>query len=69
MTRYILDTHILSWFLEKDKRLPDDIREDIEYLQHEYYVSVLTLLEIDNLQKLKKIKLQYSLQKSTISTR
>ena len=63
MTRYILDTHVLSWFLEHDARLPENIREDIEYMQHEYYVSALTLLEMDNLQKLKKIKLQYSFEK------
>ena len=61
MTRYILDTHILVWFLETDKRLPYDIREDIEYMQHEYYVSYLSLIEIDNLQKLGKIKLRHGL--------
>jgi len=62
MTRCILDTHILVWFLENDKRLPESIREDIEYMQHRYCVSVLTLLEIDNLQKLKKINLQYTIK-------
>ena len=59
MRRYILDTHILVWFLEKDKRLPDNIREDIEYMQYQYYVSFLSLLEIDNLRKLGKIHLKH----------
>ena len=60
MTRYLLETHVLLWFLENDKRLPENIREDIEYFQHEYYVSFLSLIEIDNLNKLRKIELKYS---------
>jgi PIN domain nuclease of toxin-antitoxin system len=60
MTRYILDTHVLVWFLKHDKKLPENIREDIEYFQHEYYVSFLSLIEIDNLKKLRKIDLEYS---------
>ena len=58
MTRYLLDTHILVWFLENNPRLPNSIREDIEYMQYEYSVSFLSLLEIDNLRKLGKIELQ-----------
>ena len=61
MTRYLLDTNVLIWFLENNTRLPDDIRVDIEYMQYEYYVSALSLIEIDNLQKLGKIKLKYGL--------
>jgi PIN domain nuclease of toxin-antitoxin system len=57
MTRYILDTEAIIWFLEKNPRLPKDIREDIEYLQYEYYISFLSLMEIDNLRKLGKIEL------------
>ena len=57
MARYILDTQAIVWFLEKNSRLPKDIREDIEYMQHEYYVSYLSFLEIDNLRKLGKIEL------------
>ena len=60
MVQYILDTHILLWFLEKDQRLPMSIREDIEYFQHEYFVSFLSLIEVDNLNKLGKIDLKYS---------
>jgi len=60
MTRYILDTHVLVWFLENNPKLSKNLREDIEYMQHEYYVSFLSLLEIDNLRKLNKINLQFS---------
>ena len=60
MSSYILDTHIIVWFLENNQRLPENIREDIEYMQHEYCVSFLSLIEIDNLRKLGKIKLQMS---------
>ncbi|MDR0864637.1 MAG: type II toxin-antitoxin system VapC family toxin, partial [Candidatus Symbiothrix sp.] len=38
-------------------------REDIEYFQHPYYISVETLREIVILQSLKKIKFDYSLDK------
>jgi len=62
MTRYILDTQAVVWFLENNPKLPHNIREDIEYLQYEYYVSFLSLMEIDNLQKLDKIKLKHGLK-------
>ena len=58
MRRYILDTEALVWFLEKNPRLPKNIREDIEYMQYEYYVSCFSLMEIDNLRKLGKIELE-----------
>ena len=61
MTRYILDTEAVVWFLEKNTRMPKNVREDIEYFQHEYYVSYLSFLEIDNLKKLGKIELQLSI--------
>ena len=57
MTRYILDTEAVVWFLEKSPKLPKSIREDIEYLQYEYCISHLSLMEIDNLRKLGKIEL------------
>jgi PIN domain nuclease of toxin-antitoxin system len=63
MNSYLLDTHALIWLLEKDPNLNQNIREDIEYFQHPYYVSVETLREIVILQSLKKIKLDYILDK------
>ena len=63
MRRYILDTHILVWFLEKNERLPENIREDIEYQQHECFVSYLSLVEIDNLQKLGKVEIKHDFKR------
>jgi PIN domain nuclease of toxin-antitoxin system len=63
MTKYILDTHVLIWFLEENRRLNKNVREDIEYFQHEYFISFLSLIEIDNLNKLGKVQLKYSFDK------
>ena len=52
---YLLDTHILIWLLNKDNRLNKNVREDIDYFQHTYFISVETLREIVILQSLKKI--------------
>jgi PIN domain nuclease of toxin-antitoxin system len=44
MTGYLLDTHIVIWFLADDRdSLNRNIREDIQYFQHPYYVSVESL--------------------------
>lgn len=63
MNHYLLDTHILIWLLNGNNRLNKNIREDIDYFQHQYYVSVETLREIVILQSLKKIELDYNLDK------
>ena len=56
MNEYLLDTHILIWLLKNNRaKLNENIREDIEYFQHAYYISVETLREIVILQSLKKI--------------
>ena len=60
---YLLDTHILIWLLNKDSRLNKNIREDIDYFQHAYFVSVETLREIVILQSLKKITFTPALDK------
>ncbi|GHT83871.1 twitching motility protein PilT [Bacteroidia bacterium] len=61
---YLLDTHILIWLFDKDAdNLNKNIREDIDYFQNLYYVSVESLREIVILQSLKKISLDYSVNK------
>jgi PIN domain nuclease of toxin-antitoxin system len=61
---YLLDTHILIWLLDvDDDSLNKNIREDIDYFQHSYYVSVESLREIVILQSLKKIDLKDSIYK------
>ncbi|OAV65186.1 PIN domain protein [Bacteroidales bacterium Barb6] len=63
MNSYLLDTHILIWLLNDSDRLNKNIREDIDYFQHLYYVSVETLREIVILKSLKKITFDYTLNK------
>jgi len=53
---YLLDTHILVWYLQNEKKLNKSIREDIEYFQYLYYASVVSLHEIIFLIQEKKIK-------------
>ncbi|GAP71483.1 hypothetical protein SAMD00024442_13_4 [Candidatus Symbiothrix dinenymphae] len=63
MNRFLIDTHILLWLIHDNKRLDKNIRENIEYFQHPYYVSVESLREIVLLQLRKKIKLDYPVDK------
>jgi PIN domain nuclease of toxin-antitoxin system len=60
---YLLDTHILIWLLDDDDRLNANIREDIDYFQHTYSISVETLREIVILQSLKKISFKPAIDK------
>ena len=43
---YLLDTHILIWALENTQKLNKNVKEDIEYFQCPFYVSVASLHEI-----------------------
>ncbi len=63
MTRYLLDTHIAVWFLLNDKKLSKSIREEIEYFQDVYSVSVVSLQEIVLLKRSRKIETTWSLNK------
>ena len=53
---YLLDTHILVWALQDKQKLNKNIREDIEYFQHTYYASVVSLHEMIFLIQEKKVK-------------
>jgi PIN domain nuclease of toxin-antitoxin system len=57
MKVFLLDTHILIWLLTDSDKLNKNIREDVEYFQHPYFVSVESLREIVILQYLKKIEI------------
>lgn len=63
MTRYLLDTHIAIWFLLGNSKLAKNIREEIEYFQDIYFVSVVSLQEIVLLKKIQRIRTDMSLQK------
>ena len=67
MNEYLLDTHILIWLLKNNRvKLNENIREDIEYFQHTYFISVETLREIVILQSLKKISFASTIDKIII---
>ena len=61
--KYLLDTHILIWLLNENNRLNRNIREDIDYFQYSYCVSVESLREIVILQSLRKIAFDYGLER------
>lgn len=58
MERFLLDTHILIWFLDEDTKLNRYIREGISYFQNDYFISIGALHEIITLQAADKIDLQ-----------
>ncbi|MBQ4475306.1 MAG: type II toxin-antitoxin system VapC family toxin [Bacteroidales bacterium] len=60
MTEYLLDTNAIIWFLDENKRLGKDIREDIEYFQHTYWYTYASILEIVHLQQRGKLNLKYT---------
>src|SRR6476469_6278002 len=53
--RFLLDTHILLWFLENDPKLPDQIREVINNPENLVFVSVISAWKISIKQSLGKL--------------
>lgn len=60
MTRYLLDTQAAIWMLTNDNRMPDDIRDELRYMEAQFYISNLTIVEIVHLQQCEKIDLPLS---------
>jgi len=56
MKRYFIDTCVLKWLLEKNKRVKD-INYDIDYYQGNYAISIEVLKEFANLLAAEKIKI------------
>ena len=54
--RYLLDTHTLLWFLEKDNRLSVDAAREIKKIDNDIYVSVVSFWEITIKSSLGKLK-------------
>ena len=44
--RYLLDTHILLWFLQDDPQLPEKVGNEITNVENSCYVSIASLWEI-----------------------
>ena len=62
MRGYLLDTHIVLWFLEKDSKLKETVRESIVYFQHNYFVSIVALHEIILLKEAKKSEIKSTIE-------
>jgi len=58
MKRYFIDTCVLKWLLEGNKRVKD-VAHDIEYFQGDFAVSMEVLKEFANLLSAGKIKMTY----------
>ena len=61
MKKYLLDTHIIIWFLLGSDELSNTIVDEIRYFQNIYYVSVVSLQEFVMLVKNDKIKTKQTL--------
>lgn len=61
--KYILDTHILLWFLSHEPRLKPKYRKEIESLSNDCFVSAASLWEISIKYSLNKLKLGFELDR------
>jgi PIN domain nuclease of toxin-antitoxin system len=55
--RLLLDTHIFLWFISKDERLPEPIKEQIQDSENDVYLSVVSLWEIITKSQIGKLAL------------
>ena len=60
--RYLLDTHILLWWLEDDKRLKKPIKDLISDEQNHIFASVINFWEISVKNRKDKLPLKSSLK-------
>jgi PIN domain nuclease of toxin-antitoxin system len=44
--KLLLDTHIFLWFISGDRRLPETMRNSIQNVDNEVYLSVVSLWEV-----------------------
>ncbi len=60
MSRYLLDTHTLIWFLEDNPSLSTKAKSRIEDLENDILVSLMSLWEISIKISVGKLKLAFS---------
>jgi PIN domain nuclease of toxin-antitoxin system len=58
MARFLIDTHVLIWYLEDDPQLSSNVAEILEDTRHNLYVSIASLWEIAIKSGLGKLKLK-----------
>lgn len=61
--RYLLDTQILLWYFNGDKRLPQDFIDVISNADNEVFVSIVSYWEIAIKASIGKLKLDYTVSK------
>lgn len=61
--KYLIDTHVLIWFSEGDRRLPERIRRLILDRGNQRFVSHASIWEMTIKQSISKLTLQHSLSK------
>ena len=57
--RFLLDTHILLWFLSANKQLTNSKRELINNGDHKIFISLVSLWEIAIKLSIKKLNIDY----------
>lgn len=60
---YLLDTHILIWWAEDNKKLSSDFKKIITDTTNNIFISVASVWEVEIKTKLKKIKLKTPFEK------
>ena len=61
MACFLIDTHVLIWYLEDDPQLSSNVAEILEDTRHSLYVSMASLWEIAIKSGLGKLKLKIKL--------
>ncbi|MBI4098305.1 MAG: type II toxin-antitoxin system VapC family toxin [Candidatus Levybacteria bacterium] len=62
--RYLLDTHVFLWWLNKDKRLNPKIRDVIQDTKTDIFISVASGLEMSIKRKTKKLRMNTTIKRS-----
>ena len=62
MKRYFIDTCVLIWLLECNKRVKE-VSHDMEYYQGDFAISIEVVKEFANLLATKKLKMDYDEKK------
>ncbi len=61
--KYLLDTHILLWWLEDSKRLKSSVRKIIQDDKNELFISVISGAEISIKNRIGKLPLKTTVKK------
>jgi PIN domain nuclease of toxin-antitoxin system len=60
--RILLDTHAFIWFVEDDEQLPFAVKNKIEDIENEIFLSIASLWEMAIKMQLKKLNINKSIE-------